>query len=216
MRDPLQSCGPPPDPCLNSVSLSPGGGGGSAPDCSPIIVDVGGNGFQLTSAADGVLFDITGSGRPIMVAWPARGAANAFLVLDRNRDGVINSGAELFGNFSPQPPSANPNGFLALAQFDDPSRGGNGDGLIDERDAVFSDLRLWIDSNHDGISQKEELFKLPELGVYSVSLEFSESRRTDAFGNVFRYKAKVNPGLPDSHSAFNPRIAYDIFLQAMP
>jgi hypothetical protein len=122
----------------------------SAPTGSPIILDIIGKGFFLTDANDGVLFDISGDGHPAQMAWTAKGAENAFLALP-GPDGLVHSGKELFGNFTSQPPSSTPNGFAALVVYDQPANGGNGDGIIDSRDAIFSSLRLWIDANHDAI-----------------------------------------------------------------
>jgi hypothetical protein len=99
----------------------------------------------------------------------------------------------LFGNFTSQPPGARPNGFIALAEYDKPQNGGNGDGVIDEKDQVFSRLRLWIDENHDGICQAAELHKLSEFGIYSLALNYVESRRVDEFGNQFRFRAESIP-----------------------
>lgn len=202
---------PPCDPCLGCLIAGGPIGDFNKPDCSPIIIDLTGDGFALTSAANGVLFDISNTGHPVQIAWTGN-ANNAFLALDRNGNGVINSGAELFGNFTPQPASAHPNGFLALAVYDDPAHGGNGDGIIDARDAIFSQLRLWVDANHDGISQPGELHTLPEMGIYSISLDYSLSERTDQYGNVFRYKARVNKGA--NGSADVGKSAYDVFLVA--
>ncbi|MBZ5520895.1 MAG: hypothetical protein LAP21_01420, partial [Acidobacteriia bacterium] len=221
------SCGPVLDP-----TFGPGGGGGGcdqflgdgsgfAPlqtcgDTSPIILDAEGEGFHLTSAAEGVLFDIRGNGHPIQIAWTAPGSHNAFLALP-GPDGLVHNGKELFGNFTPQPKSATPNGFLALAEYDKPEKGGNSDGVIDEHDAVFSKLVLWIDENHDGISQPNELHKLSEFGIHSLSVSYFESRKTDEFGNQFRYKARVNPrkehrdSRDEKASGEVGRWAYDVF-----
>jgi hypothetical protein len=152
----------------------------------------------------------------VQVAWTDAKFHNAFLVLP-GADGLVHNGKELFGNFTPQPPSAHPNGYIALAQYDKPENGGNGDGMVDEHDQVFSQLRLWIDENHDGVCQPNELHRLPEFGVYSLALNYTESRRTDQFGNQFRYRSRVNPGerrdLRDQTSSGDPgRSAYDVFL----
>jgi hypothetical protein len=210
--------GTPTDPCLGGSGSDPGTGSGftspgtgPAPTCSPIVIDTEGAGFHLTSAADGVTFDIAGDGHPVQIAWTAPGSRNAFLALDRNHNGRIDSGKELFGNFTVQPKSDAPNGFLALAEFDKPENGGNGDGIIDERDQVFSQLRLWIDENHDGISQPNELHTLPELGIFLLGLKYEQLRRRDEFGNLFRFRAGVNPANAQDRSEAG-RWAFDVFL----
>jgi hypothetical protein len=200
-------CPPPPPPPPQCCPYS-FFNGVCYPCTSPIILDLSGQGFSLTSAEGGVLFDISGSGHPIQMGWTASSADNAFLALP-GADGLVHDGKQLFGNFTPQPASDHPNGFAALAVYDLPANGGNGDGVIDSRDAIFSSLRLWIDTNHDGICQPEELHTLPSLGVNSISLKYKLSEKEDQYGNRFRYRAKVNPDDPDASRV--DRNAYDVF-----
>jgi hypothetical protein len=187
----------------------------SATSGTPIIIDTTGRGFHLTSQQDGVMFDLAGTGRPIQISWTDGISGNAFLALDRNGNGVIDSGKELFGNYTDQPQSDDPNGFLALAVFDDPASGGNADGVIDQHDRIWPQLRAWIDENHDGVSQPDELYNLSDVGVYSISLRYTHLRRYDQYGNLFRYKGTLNPeGEPRRDRV--DRVVYDVFLVTSP
>lgn len=158
----------------------------------PILIDLTGAGFPLTNSNDGVKFDFQANGKPNQYAWTAKGANVGFLVLDRNGNGKIDNGAELFSNISPQPTSKEKRyGFPALAVFDLPANGGNHDGWITAKDAVYSKLRIWVDLNHDGISQASELLTLAQLGVKAISVNATLSKWTDVYGNQFRYKGEI-------------------------
>lgn len=165
-------------------------GGTSCCPGSPIIVDMAGDGIRLTSAEDGVVYMLR-RGRYGLWAWTERGSDDAFLALDIDGDGRIGDGSELFGDGAVQIASSAPNGFRALAYYDMPDQGGNGDGVLDARDAVWPRLRLWRDADHDAYSAPSELTALDVAGVHSFSLAATASAGFDAYGNETRFVSTV-------------------------
>ena len=205
-----------PAPCfLEPLVCDPGSWNfewcGCVPYSSPIVIDVADDGFNLTNANGGVVFNLNGTGGKEKLAWTSVSSDDAWLVLDRNGNGTIDDGSELFGDVTPQPDppgGEKKNGFRALAEYDKTSNGGNADGQIESGDSVFPSLRLWRDANHDGLSDPSELNTLPSKNVAAIELDYKLSKKTDNNGNKFSFRAKVK--------SFNGqqlgRWAWDVYL----
>ncbi|HSR69423.1 MAG TPA: hypothetical protein VLU25_15915, partial [Acidobacteriota bacterium] len=177
---------------------------------TPIIISVRGNQLWLTDLEHGVRFDLDADGFDEALSWTQQGVDDAFLVLDRNGNGQVDEGTELFGTFTPQPPSTNPNGFLALAVFDLADNGGNRDGRISAEDAIFESLQLWVDWNHNGFSEPNELRPLPATRIQAIHLDYRESRRRDQHGNGFRYYSVID--MTPHQQGPRRKFAVDVFL----
>ena len=136
---------------------------------SPIVLDLNGDGISTQSVENGVKFDLFGVGQKVSSGWVSGG--DGLLVMDRNNDGSINGGLELFGEGTALASGKKAaNGYVALAEIDS-----NGDGKVSSGDAYFSELMVWVDGDSDGVSQKSELHTLASLGITELDLKSQTS-----------------------------------------
>lgn len=178
-----------------------------SPSCytTPIILNLANGGYRLTGLTDTVLFDLDADGRKERTTWTAANAEQAFLALDRNGNGVIDDGSELFGNHTPMLNGAVAHeGFEALAELDS-----NHDGVIDPADAAWPRLLVWVDGDHDGSSRASEVASIAGSGVASLAYDRHFTGRRDQYGNVFRWEAQLRLG------AGLVRPYYDIYFRAI-
>lgn len=152
---------------------------------SPLVLDLDGNGVYTTGVNQGVNFDLDGDGAVEACGWLNPWQNDAFLWLDLNHNGQVDSGRELFGNATLMPDGTTAkNGFEALAQYDQREAGGNEDGLISPEDFIWRFLRLWIDRNHDGLVSPGEVFTLDEKQVLAIRLSYRKELQVDGNGNL--------------------------------
>jgi hypothetical protein len=181
--------------------------------CSPIVIDLGNNGIDLGEPGTGVYFDVNADGVRDHVQWVRRGGDEGFLALDRSGNGRVDDGAELFGVGTPMvlEGSNAPNGFVGLAQYDAHRLGGNDDGLIDEADAIWPQLRIWVDANADGVSTYDEMRPLESFGLTALETIPRIRKYIDPAGNVIPYWAwamqRTRPGRT---------LMVDVFFRVLP
>jgi hypothetical protein len=166
------------------------------PDCSPLLIDTNGNGFALTWARNGVDFDLNADGRRETVGWTRKDSDDAWLAMDRDGNGGIDSGAELFGNVTRGCNGETAaNGFEALKLLEKDCFGPSvQDGIIDSRDAVFQQLLLWHDSNKDGKTITEELVRVSESPLRAINTNYVTVSRMRK-GNEIRQISFVTWGV---------------------
>jgi hypothetical protein len=147
---------------------------------SPIVLDLNGDGITTTDKLSGAYFDHDGNGFAEQTGWI--NAQDSLLVRDLNNNDKIDNGGELFGS---ETLLANgqkaANGYLALAELDS-----NADKKIDAQDAAYTTLKIWQDTNGDGISTADELFNLADKGIQSIAVDYTTTEQTDANGNITR------------------------------
>ncbi len=160
-------------------------GPATPPPGTPIMLDLGQNGIHLAPEGVGINYDFFGTGYLMSLQWVAAGSDDAFLAIDNNDNGLIDSGVELFGNGSSMIEKGGyaADGFEALAQYDNPVLGGNDDGYITSEDDVWNMLRLWTDTNANGISESGEITTLDTANLISLPVVPKENNRKDPAGN---------------------------------
>ena len=140
---------------------------------SPLVLDLDGDGVETININKGIYFDHDNNGFAEKTGWA--GKDDGFLVIDKNNNGKIDNGTEMFGNNNS---SGISNGFQALFDYDT-----NHDGKINYYDADFSKLKIWRDSNSNGITDSGELFTLHQAGIRSISTGYTEIDQQDTQGN---------------------------------
>jgi hypothetical protein len=192
-----------------------GGTNDDGPPQSPLVLDLNGDGIHTSGVDDPVLFDIDGDGTLDVMTWTARTTSEGFLWLDLNGNGTVDDGRELFGIGTRLPDGAlAQHGFEALRVYDSPAGGGNGDGRISVADAIWARLRIWIDANHNGISEPSEIRAMQLYGAMSISVTYEESVALDENGNDHRLRSTFRQLVIQlGRVAYTTRVIHDVFFR---
>lgn len=144
----------------------------------PLVIDLNGDGVNTVGTNLNVHFDHDGDGNKEQTGWISD--SDGFVVLDKNGNGLIDNGTEMFGENTLIENGDNANdGYQALAHFD-----ANADGKIDANDSIFSELKIWNDRNYNGVSEADELLSLTDLGIKSISVIGTSNGLKDSSGNT--------------------------------
>lgn len=173
---------------------------------SAIVISTGSDPiYRLTSVAEGVRFDIDADGRADQLAWTHANSSVALLAIDRDGDSAITTGKELFGQHT-WPGAAH--AVAALIAMNEDLNGGSTRGSISEDDPLFARLLLWIDTNHNGVSERAELQAASDL-FSDVGLGYGFEHGRDLFGNAFVFegwaRVRTAPGRNRAESAEEDR-----------
>ena len=170
---------------------------------TPIVLDLDGHGVNTLAAAQGVNFDLVGTGQVNKVGWVAGG--DGLLVMDRNHDGVINNGSELFGMGTILANGKHAkDGYVAMAEQDS-----NHDGKLDSHDANWKELKVWVDGNHDGKTDAGELKTLDEAGIASLDLHANKGTGSDN-GNLIGLVSSYTKTDGSTHEVADVWFAKDV------
>ena len=146
----------------------------------PLVFDLDGDGITTVSLEESnAFFDLDNNGFAEKTSWV--GVKEGLLAYDKNGDGIINGGNELFGDrtLMKDGKTLASSGFAALTEYDD-----NKDGKIDSNDVIYALLRIWQDADGDGIASAGELRRLIDLGIVSIGLSYSNTGVTDSANNI--------------------------------
>lgn len=191
----------------------------------PLVLDLDGNGIQTSgiNTVSPILFDHNADGVKTATGWV--NANDGFLVWDKNGNGTIDSGRELFGDSTfKSDGSLATNGFNALADLD-----ANHDGVVNGQDSDFANLKVWRDLNQDGVSQSNELFSLDTYQIAGINLANTIVNTAQGNGNTLnetgsyilgdgttRLVGDINLANNSFYSQFTDTLPLSAEIQALP